>query len=120
MAERLTAWRLNSQGESLQTEHLKSEHADIPVVAQQVTNRLVSMRIQVQTLDMLSGLRIQALLWLWHSCSSDVTPSLGTSICHRLGHKKKEKKRVNMPRGDVLREPGRNCVAFNNLLSEII
>ena len=37
------------------------------------------------------------LLWLWYrpSCSSNSTPSLGTSICHRCGHseRKKEKER---------------------------
>ena len=27
------------------------------------------------------------------SCNSDLTPSLGTSICHRGGQKKKKKKK---------------------------
>ena len=36
------------------------------------------------------------LLWLWHkgaSCSSDSTPSLVTSICHKCGPKKTKKER---------------------------
>ena len=37
------------------------------------------------------------LPWLWHrlagSFSSNLTPSLGTSICRRFGPKKEEKKR---------------------------
>ena len=43
-------------------------------------------------------------LRIWHccgcgvdySCSSDSTPSLGTSICHRCGPKKKKKKRITL------------------------
>ena len=31
------------------------------------------------------------------SCSSDSTPSLGTSICHRCGHKKKKKVNKQSP-----------------------
>ena len=31
------------------------------------------------------------------SCSSDLTPSLGTSICHRCGPKKKQKERKKTP-----------------------
>ena len=64
------------------------------------------MRTKVQTLALLSGLRIQPccklwcvglrhgldpmLLWLWYSpggYSSNSTPSLGTSICLRCGPK---------------------------------
>ena len=30
-----------------------------------------------------------------HSCSSDWTPSLGTSICRRFGSKKKKKKKAS-------------------------
>ena len=67
------------------------------------------MRMRVWFLVLLSGLRIQrccklwhrwqmwfrsALLWLWHrpAYSSELTPSLGTSICHRYGPKRKKKK----------------------------
>ena len=35
----------------------------------------------VQSLASLSGLRI----WCCHGCSSNLTPSLGISICHRCG-----------------------------------
>ena len=31
------------------------------------------------------------------SCTSDLTPSLGTSICHRYGHKKKKRRRRRSP-----------------------
>ena len=64
------------------------------------------MRMPVHSLTWLSGLRIQCCRELWcrsktrlgfhivvqaSSCSSNVTPSLGTSICHRCGPKKKKK-----------------------------
>jgi len=37
------------------------------------------------------------------SCSSDLTPSLGTSICHRCSHKKekKEKKKKERSYGSI-------------------
>ena len=78
-------------------------------MAQQVKNRLVSMRMRVQSLASLSGLRIQhchkmqqrSKIWLGScvavavakasSCSSKVTPSLGTSMCCRYGCEKKKK-----------------------------
>ena len=70
------------------------------------------MRLQVQYLASLSGLRIQRCHDLWYrlqtcqgsgvavavavvsagSCSFDSTPSLGTSICHRRSPKKKKNK----------------------------
>ena len=68
----------------------------IPVVAQQVTNPTIPMRMQIRSLGSLSGLRIQRFHELWYrlqtqlkacvavavawagSCSSDSTPSLGT------------------------------------------
>ena len=73
------------------------------------------MRMQVRSLASISGLRI----WCWHkqwcrsqtqlrsdvavavveasSCSSEWTPSLGTSICHGCGpEKKKEKKSLSV------------------------
>ena len=43
--------------------------------------------MRVQSLASLSGLRI----WCYHTCSSDLTPSLGTSICHRCCPKKQKK-----------------------------
>ena len=66
------------------------------------------MRMQVQSQALLSGLGIWRFceLWCWSqtwlgsggvvamavasSCSSDSTPSLGTSICHRWGPKKQK------------------------------
>ena len=77
--------------------------------------RLASMRAQVRSLASLSGLRI------WHCCelwcrsqtrlgffiaaavawasgySSDSTPSLGTSICHRCGPKKDPPPKKSVP-----------------------
>ena len=77
--------------------------------------QLVFMRMQVPSLASLSGLRIQHCHELWWrsqtwlralvavavalalamavagSCSSDSTPSLGTSICHRHSSKKQNK-----------------------------
>ena len=74
---------------------------------------LVSMRTRVQSPALLSGLRIQHCRELWcrsqmqlgsgtavavvlaSSCSSDLTPRLGTSIFHECSPKKagREKKR---------------------------
>ena len=68
------------------------------------------MRIWVQSLALLSGLRIQYYHDMWYrlqmwlgsgvavavvqasSCSSNLTPSLGTSICHGCSPKKENKK----------------------------
>ena len=73
--------------------------------------QLVSMRMQVQTLAPLGGLRIQHCHERWcrsqiqlgsgiavavavaGSLSSDLTPSLRTSLCHRCGYKKEKKKK---------------------------
>ena len=66
----------------------------IPVMAQQKRTRLVFMRMQVQSLASLRGLRIWHCHKLWHrlqkrlgsavavagSCSFNFTPSLGTSM----------------------------------------
>ena len=72
------------------------------------------MRMQVRSLASLSGLRIQPCceLWCWSqmwlrsgvavavavavtgSCSSDLTPSLGTSICPK--EKKEEERKKEM------------------------
>ena len=67
------------------------------------------MRLQVQSLASLRGLRIRHCRELWHteqtrlrsdvavggveagSYSSDSTPNMGTSICHECGPKKKKK-----------------------------
>ena len=66
------------------------------------------MRMRVRSLALLSGLRIRHCYELQcksqmqlgssvavavvktGSCSSDLTPNLGTSICRRCGHKKKK------------------------------
>ena len=67
---------------------------------------IVYMRLQVQSLASLSGLRIRCcselwcrvadVAWVWHCCgcvswSSDSIPSLGISKCCRCGLKKKKK-----------------------------
>ena len=74
---------------------------EVPIVAQQKQTLLISMRMWVWSLAPLSGLRIQCCHELWcrlqkwlrsriavavalaGSCNSYLTPSLGTSICHR-------------------------------------
>ena len=71
------------------------------------------MRVWVQFLASLRGLRIWCCHKLWHrlqmwfesgvavavvqasNCSSDSTPSLGTSICYRCSCKKKKKKIID-------------------------
>ena len=73
--------------------------------------RLVSMRMRVQSLALLSGLRIWHCRELWCrsqtwlgfrvavavvsalSYSSDSTPSLGTSMCRTCGPKKQRKEK---------------------------
>ena len=69
----------------------------VPIVAQWQQTRLVSMRMWVWSLALLSGLGMHGLvlvlLWLWHrpaSCCSDSTPRLGTSISYRWGPEKKK------------------------------
>ena len=80
-------------------------------MAQQKWIQLVSMRIWVQSLALLSGSGIQRCLELWcrsktrlgcrvavavvqvGSCGSDSTPSLRISICCRYGPKKQRKKK---------------------------
>ena len=71
---------------------------------------IVSVRMRVPSLAPLSGLRIRpccklswrSQMWLWSgvavavgqaSCSSDLTPSLGTSICHWCGPKKEKRRK---------------------------
>ena len=84
-------WKIN--------ELCKKENQGFPVAAQQKGIRLGTMRLRVQSLASLSGLRIQCCRKLWcrfqrrlesgvavamalaSSYSSDSTPSLGTSMC---------------------------------------
>ena len=102
-------------------ERLEIHRLEVPVVAQQQGTRLGSMRIRVPSLASLSGLRIwhlcelQCRLQTWltsavavavaqaGSCSSDSTPSLGTSICCGWGPKKtkKNKKTKNYMKRNV-------------------
>ena len=83
----------------------------VPIVAQQKQIRLGTRRLQVRSLALLSELRIRRCPELWcrsqmqfrsciamavvqaDSCSSNQTPSLGTSICCRCGPKKCGKKK---------------------------
>ena len=64
-----------------------------------VMNSLVSMRMWVRSLALFSGLlaRIPCCcgcgLCQASSCSSNLTASLGTSLCHTCGPKKKKKKK---------------------------
>ena len=80
------------------------------------------MRMQVQSLALLSGLRMQHCLKLWcrshmwlgfcitvamvqvSSYSSDQIPSLGTSICSGCSPKKMEKKKITVV-SDLLFKP---------------
>ena len=83
------------------------------------------MRLQVQSLALLSGLRIQHCRELWcrsqtqlgsgvdvavavavaGSCSSDQTPSLGTSICCECGPKEQKKKNKTLIYQHILKYP---------------
>ena len=81
----------------------------IPVLVQRKQIRLGTMRLRVQSLASLSELRIWHCCELWcrfqtwlgsliavavaGSYSSNWTPSLGTSICHRCSPKKAKKKK---------------------------
>ena len=76
-------------------------------VPQWVTNSTSILRIWVQSLASLGGLRIQHCCQLWYrsqawlrsgmavtqagSCSSDSSPSLGTSMCCKCGPEKQNK-----------------------------
>ena len=84
----------------------------VPIVEQQKWIRLVSMRLQVQSLALLSGSAIRPCHGLWYgsqirlgsgvavavaqagSCISDSTLSLGTSMCHGYGPLPPPKKRI--------------------------
>ena len=86
----------------------------------------MSVRMWVQPLVFLSGLRIQrwhklqqcrsqmplrscvaVTVAMAHSCSSDSTPSLGTCICHRCGRKKEKKEKKKQ--AGLLSEPVSSC-----------
>ena len=79
-------------------------------MAQQKRIWLESVRTQIRSLALVSGLRLQSCRKLWcmpwmrfrsciaivveaGSCSSSWTPSMGTSICHKCGSKKQKKKK---------------------------
>ena len=83
----------------------------VPIVVQWKQIQQLSMRMWVRSLASFSGLRIRQYPKLWcnsdmaripcccgcgvaSSYSSDSTPSLGTSICHRCGPKKKNYLRI--------------------------
>ena len=81
---------------------------EFPLWLSRLRTQLVSVRMHVQYLASLNGLRILHFheLWCWSqmqlrshvavavveagSCSSNSTPSLGTSICCRCGQRRKE------------------------------
>ena len=89
---------------------LNSIFKGVPGVVQQKLILPVFMRMQVRSLASLSGSRIQRCHDLWcrsqtwlgshfavavveaGSCSSILTPSLGTSICHTCSPKKPKKR----------------------------
>ena len=80
----------------------------VPVVAQWLTNLTITHENMGLIPGLAQGLRIWHCCELWcrsqrrliswvavavakaSSCSSNLTPSLGTSICHRRGPKKKK------------------------------
>ena len=99
-------------GEALPISWSKKLKEGVPLMAQWKRIWLVSMRMQVQTLASLSGLRIwhccdlryRLQTWLRSgtamlasSCSSDSTPSLGTSICRGFSPKKDKTKTKTNP-----------------------
>ena len=89
----------------------KNKNEEFPLSLNRLRTQLASMKMQVQFLASLSGLRIQHCQKLWcrsqmrlrsgiavavveaGSCSSNSTPSLGTFICYRCSTKKKKKKK---------------------------
>ena len=67
-----------SQKKKHQKKILKILHWGVPVVAQQKQSRLVTMRIQVQSLALLSGLRIWRCHELW--CRSQTWLGSGIAV----------------------------------------
>ena len=104
----------------------KMLYSEVPIVAQWVTTRLVFMRMWVWSLALISGLRIWSCHELWcrlytwlrsglamavakaGSCRSNLTPSLGTSICF---HKKQIKQKTNQ------KKPPKTAIFWNEFLS---
>ena len=96
------------------------------------------MRLEVQSLASLSGLRIQRCyeLWCWSqtwlrsgvavavveagSCSSDSTPSLGTSICCGYGPKKTEDKKILRYKGVVYNDKRVNPSEATTILNILV
>ena len=92
----------------------KTGNRELSLWLSRLRTQLVSMRMQVRSLTSLGGLRIRYCSKLWHSlqmwlgsgiavavvwansCSSNSTPSLGTSICHRCGPRKKKIKKIKI------------------------
>ena len=92
---------------------LKIIFSRVPIMAQGKWILLVSMRMRVQFLALISRSGSQSCHELWcrsqtqlgsgivmavakaRSCSSDLIPSLGISICHRCRCKKKKIKYIN-------------------------
>ena len=110
-----------SQATGVAKKKLKKRKFGVPIVTQQKIIQLGTMRLQDQSLVLLSGLRIRCCCELWcrsqtllgsgvavalaqvGSNSSHQTLSLGTSICHGSGPRKgkkdkKKKKKENMYR----------------------
>ena len=89
----------------------------VPIMVQQKQIRLGTMRLWIQSLALLGGLRIWRCHELWYrtqmqlgsgiavslaqagSNCSDQTPSLGTSICYGCSPKKKKKPARDAPQG---------------------
>ena len=115
----------------------------IPIMAQWKRIHLGTIGLRVQSLALLSGLRIQSCrdlqcksqTWLISciavavvqagSCSSNQTPSLGTSICCRCGPKKTKKIKLwfqimvfklwfsaDIPRSGIIRLYGTSIFTF--------
>ena len=114
----------------------------VPIVAQQRQIWLVSMKMRVWSLTLLSGLRIWCCQELWYrlqmwlgcgvavavdgSCNSNWTPSLGTSICPGCGPKKqkakkkkreREKKMMSFANRDTFIYYFPTCIAFYPFLT---
>ena len=113
----------------------KSGGLECPLWLSGLRTRLVSIRMLFRSLASLSGLRIQHYRALWcrsqkrlgsgvavavaeaSSCSSDLTPSLATSICSRCNPKKTRKKKVGSshldPRKLFSQFSDSSCFVFN-------